>query len=110
MLKLENKYFLSGLFVIILLPFFIFFGITGIRFIVGFVLMITPIVLFLNLFDLELDEKLIIGTFISIPFFPLIVWYFNWVISSLRITIVITFLILTSLALTLNKLFKKENI
>ena len=101
---------LAVIVVLFLLIFFIFFQTTGIRFVIGFLLMPLPFFLIINRFNLDFDEKVIFSIFISIISFPLLVWYINYfLIPSLRITILAIFLILLGLGIIIRKT-KKENI
>ena len=105
------KYALLAIVVAILLViFFVFFQITGIRFIIGFLLMPLPFFLVLDKFKLDFDEKVIFSMFISLISFPLLVWYTNYfLVPSLRIAIFVVFFILIVIGILIRK-FKKENI
>ena len=93
---------------IILLFSFILFGLTGVRTILGIlILLFLPFYLILNNFNLDELEKIFFSFFIGIALFPLFVWYLNKIVPSLRVTIILTFIILISISLFLRRKFRK---
>lgn len=75
------------------------FGITGIRTMLGWlVFYFMPFYLVLNNFNLDSDEKVFFAFFLSIGLYPLLVWYVDRIILSLRISIVISSLLLVGIS------------
>lgn len=85
------------------------FGVTGLRLVAGMIFMIFPALILLNQFSLDTEEEIILSIFLSMVFFPLLVWYANWLIPSLRVTIIIIFLLLLFGALAARKIIKERN-
>lgn len=78
------------------------FGITGIRTILGIILIfILPVYLILDYFALPNDEKLFFSLFTGLGIIPLIIWLMNIAIYSLRASIIIIFLILLTIGILL---------
>lgn len=97
-----------GVIIAILLFFFILFKLTGLKLIIGIGLFyILPFYLILDRFDLDKTEKLVFSFFIGIGIFPAIVYYLGILFNSIRIAIVITFVLLLIIGLLLRK-FKKK--
>lgn len=105
----KNLFISIGSIGVILLFVSYLFGIPGLRLIAGFILMIFPSLIVLNQFSLDTEEEIIISIFLSLIFFPLMVWYTNWIIPSLRVTIVVVFFLLLFSALALGKILKARN-
>ena len=106
MLKLaisKNLLISLGIVAVILLFASYLFGVTGLRLIAGFILMTIPAIILLNQFSLDTEEEVIISVFLSLVFFPLLVWYLNWIVPSLRVTIGIVFFLLLFGALAARK-------
>lgn len=105
-MKNKNIYLGLGALVCVLLESFILFGFTGLKTVAGLlVLFILPAYMILDNFDLETGEKLFFSFFIGIGIFPLLVWYANRIVPSLRVSILITAIVVILLGLFLK--FKK---
>lgn len=109
MTKLGKK----RLFIIFSIAFCLFalvlFGITGLRTILGLLLVyLLPIYLILDNFDLEFEEKIIFSLFISFSVYSLIVYWLSFLLSSIRISIVVTFVILIVIGLLIRKFKNKK--
>jgi len=105
---LKKNNLIIGIIIVILIFFFILFGLTGLKLIIGIgLLYILPFYLILDKFNLEKTEKLIFSFFIGIGIFPSIVYYLGMFFNSLRIAIVVTFVLLLALGLILRKIKKK---
>jgi len=107
-MKINNKNLAIAALLMILLLSFILFGVTGFRTIFGmFLLLFLLIYLILSNFKLGGDEKIFFSFFIGIALFPLLVWYLNRIVPSLRVTILVTFILLILIGLFLRKRFRK---
>ena len=85
------------------------FGITGVRTILGIVVaFIVPVYLLLDYFDLKEDERIFFSLFVGIGIVPLIVWVVNRVIYSLKLSLVITVIVLIVAGLYLKSIKKKR--
>ena len=105
---MKKNNLIIGIIIVILIFFFILFGLTGLKLIIGIgLLYILPFYLILDKFNLEKTEKLIFSFFIGIGIFPSIVYYLGMFFNSLRIAIVVTFVLLLALGLILRKIKKK---
>jgi len=103
-LKIKNNLTI-GVIIIVLLFFFILFGLPGLKLIIGIgLLYVLPFFLILDRFDLEKTEKIVFSFFIGIGIFPSIVYYLGIIFNSIRIAIVVTFIILIAIGLLLKKL------
>ena len=72
--------YLAG--VLILLFYFTFFKITGLRFIIGvFLLYLLPVYLILDNFDLKRLEKVVFAFFISLGIYPSLVYWIGYFIG-----------------------------
>ena len=111
MLKLDSKNIIISFVIILVLGgiFSYLFGITGLRVLAGFILIILPTIIILNQFGLDTEEELILAVFLSIILFPLIVWYSNWIIPSLRVTIFIVFLVLLAISFGIRQFIHSKN-
>ena len=107
-IRIKKKGIIAGLILLILLLFFILFGVTGLRTIIGTILLFfVPFFLILNNFDLELDEKIIFSFFIGLGLFSTLTYWLGFLTGSLRISMVIVFFILSGVGLLIRK-FKKK--
>lgn len=103
------KISIVGLIVVIFFVFYLFGG-TGVRTILGMLLVFfIPFYLILNNFDLEQDEKVFFSFFIGLALYTVLVWYVNRVIPSMRISMLVTFLLLVFIGLMLKYLKKKKS-
>ena len=80
------------------------FGIAGLR-TVGFMLLIyfLPSYLIIRKLSIEKDEKVFFSFFIGIAMFPLLVWYLNRVVPSLRVAMIVMFVLSIGAGLFINK-------
>ena len=94
--------------VITLIFFTALFGIAGARTIIAIPLFFfLPFYLILNNFDLPAGEKIVFSFFIGLGIFSSFVYYIGLLVSSVRIAIVITFVILIAAAFLIKKIRKK---
>jgi len=104
----SNNKLAIGLVIAAIVFFFFLFGFTGVRTIVGFIFLIFPIYLILNNFELDQFEKIIFSIFIGIGIFPSIAYWLGLWFSSLLISVVVTFILLTLIRLLLMKVYKNK--
>lgn len=105
-MKIKNNLIIAV--IIVLLFFLILFGLSGLKLIIGIgLLYILPFYLILDKFNLDKTEKLFFSFFIGIGIFPSIVYYLGILFNSIRIAIVVTFILLLGLGLVLRKIKKK---
>lgn len=91
----------------IIIFFFTLFGLTGLKLTIGILLLyILPFYLILDKFNLEKTEKFCFSFFIGIGIFPAITYYLAVLFNSMRIAVIVTFIVLLSLGLILK--FIKE--
>jgi hypothetical protein len=88
-----NKFFLSFIFILLLGAYFVS-GIYGLKVVFILLFFTIPFYLILDLFDLNLTEKILSALFISLAFFSLIIYWINQIIFSYRYSIVISYIIL----------------
>ncbi len=102
-LKLGKKEVIIIISSMILLFFYSLFGITGIRFVIGFSLIFFfPTYLILSFFKIETEEKIILSIFLGMIIFPSITYGLGLLIS-LRLSILITFITLVLIGFLLKK-------
>ena len=99
----KTKITYLGIILLLMVVLFIPFNITGIKFVFGLIIIMSPFILLFNHLGMDFDEELIFGIFIGIVIFPLLVWYLNWFIPSLRITIFVVFFLLLFLVLAIRR-------
>ena len=93
--------------IVILFASYYIFGITGLRTIGGLILLFfLPVYLILDNFNIEKDEKIFFSLFIGIGIFPVIVFYLNRIIPSLRITLATAVIILSGIGISTRR-YKK---
>lgn len=103
-MKIKNN-LIIGVIIAVLLFFFILFSLTGLKLIIGIgLLYILPFYLILDRFDLDKTEKIVFSFFIGIGILPSIVYYLGILFNSIRIAIVVTFVLLILIGLILKKL------
>lgn len=88
--------------------FFAVFGVVGIRYLTGLFMLVLPFIILFHKFGLDTDEVIVSGIFTGLVLFPLLVWYFNWVVSSLTATIFVVFGLLLAVAFMVPS--RRENI
>ena len=81
---------------------FVFFGITGIRVVLGIIFVSLPFYLILNNFELAEGEKHIFSILLGLTIFPSLTYLFGLVIS-FRASIIVTFILLIIIAFVLRK-------
>ena len=105
-LKIENMGFIAIAVVIIMAFFYFILGFSGMMSALGIILLfIIPTYSILNNFNLEQDEKIIFSFFIGVGIFPSITYWIGNVIS-FRISILITFILLSAVGTSLYLLNK----
>jgi apolipoprotein N-acyltransferase len=108
-IKLGNKELIIGIGILMILFFQILFGITGVRTITGvFLFFFLPFYLILDNFNLERNEKIVFSFFMGLGIFSTFVYYLGILVGSIRIAMVITFILLMVVAIMLKK-FKKSS-
>jgi len=116
MIKMESKF--SKLFeeskfalfvgAIIVAFFFIVFGITGARTVLGFILLFfLPTYLIFKNFDIEPEEKIAFSFFIGLGIFPTFAYYLGLLVSSMRWSIAISFVLLMAIGIAFSKYYPK---
>ncbi len=106
--KLGAKETIAVISVITLSFFLVLFGITGARTIIAIPLFFfLPFYLILNNFELPAGEKIVFSFFIGLGIFSSFVYYISILVSSVRIAIAITFVILIAAAFLIKRLKKK---
>jgi len=86
----------------VLLVGWLLFGITGVRLIIGMLLLfVLPFYLILGYFELDTMERLFLGFFLGFGLVPIIIFYMNKIISSLKVSTLVTFLVLLAVGLFL---------
>ena len=109
--KIKDKGFaaflLACLLVILLFSYFLF-GITGIRVVLGIVLVSLPFYFILNTFNLEEGEKFVFSLLFGMTVFPSLVYALGFLVS-FKISILIIFIFLAIAAFLISKFRKKTN-
>ena len=110
-MKLEAKFgtkeALIVIGILVALFFFLVFGITGLRTIIGiFLLFSLPFYLILDYFNLDSDEKIIFSFFLGIGFYSALTYYLGLILKSLRVGMLISFVILMGIGILL--FYKKK--
>tara|TARA_Y100000310_G_scaffold331427_1_gene404981 strand:+ start:4582 stop:4920 length:339 start_codon:yes stop_codon:yes gene_type:complete len=108
-LKIHNKELIIGLAAAVLMFFLLLLGIPGIRTILGaFLCFFLPFYLIIDNFELETGEKIIFSFFIGVVFFSSLVYYLGILLGSVRIAIVVSFLLLTALGIFIRKFIRSS--
>jgi len=106
--KIEDKGILIGVGILIILFSLLLFGITGLRVVAGvFLLFLLPFYLILDNFELSFIEKILFSFFIGLGIFPSIVYGLALAINSIRLAIVIAFVLLVGIGLGI-KYYKRK--
>jgi|TARA_B100001964_G_C14209760_1_gene589902 hypothetical protein len=109
LLKIENLGFIGIIAAVVLVFFYFILGFSGMMAVLGIMLLfIFPIYLILDNFDLKQDEKIVFSFFLGVGIFPSLVYWPATVIS-LRLSIVISFVILVVVAYLVRKFYKKKS-
>lgn len=106
-IKLDKNFFRSEKFIVCAVLFLLglsffswLFGFTGLKVFLGLIfLFLLPFYIFIDKFDFESDEKLIFSFIISLGIFSAFVYYISFLVNSMKIAIIISTIILYSLAL-----------
>ena len=96
----ESMVFLLIIALSILIFSFVLFGATGIRVVLGIILVSSPFYLILNNFQIEQSEKFVFSVLLGLALFPSLVYIFGLVVS-FRIGIVAAFMLFLALAIFL---------
>ena len=99
----ELALFLSVIVLIILIFSFVLFGVTGIRFVFGIIIIWIPFYLILSNFELAIPEKFVFSFILGLTLFPSIVYLLGLLVS-FRIAIAVTFLLLIALFFLIKKI------
>ncbi|MFH1827825.1 MAG: hypothetical protein ABH824_01050 [Nanoarchaeota archaeon] len=113
--NLKLKFGMKELIILILLIssifFFINYKMTGLRLFIGsFLLFFLPFYIFLDSFDLPIEEKLIFSFFIGLGIVSILVFYLTKIFGSIRISLIIGFIVLMAGSLIFRYYYKKKNI
>jgi|TARA_B100001971_G_C18194958_1_gene540890 hypothetical protein len=107
LVKIGNREFGIGILALIIIFSFILFGFTGVKVVGGAILLFfLPFYLILDNFDIEFGEKIVFSFFMGIGVFSIFVYYLGFVVNSIRVAIVVTFLLLVGVGLGLKKFGK----
>lgn len=111
--KLKMRLGIKELTILILIVSFAFFYFTynwiGLRLFIGSLLLFfVPFYIFLDSFDLAVEEKLIFSFFIGIGVVPVLVFYFTRILVSLRLSMLVCFILLIIGSLVFRKFYKKN--
>lgn len=99
--------YLSLALAVVLVFSFFFFGITGLRVVLGIALVSIPFYLINDCFQLSYGEKFVFSIIMGTTIFPSIVYILGLFIS-FRISILVTFLALLLMAMVLRKFKPKD--
>jgi len=107
----KMKFGIKELIILILIASLVFFFLNyswiGVRLCIGILLLyFIPFYIFLDSFNLAIEEKLIFSFFISIGLIPLIVYYISRLLVSVRLSILVSFLILIVGSFIFRKFYK----
>lgn len=107
-MELKSDYIVNGIgTLIVALFFYIFFGFTGLRTILGIIIFfLVPFYLFFNNFELDKSEKIILAFFCGITIFPSLVYFLGFVIP-FRISMLAVFALICGISLLIRKFYKK---
>jgi len=96
----ESMVFLLIIALSVLVFSFVLFGTTGIRVVLGIILVSLPFYLILNNFQIEQSEKFVFSVLLGLTLFPSLVYIFGLVVS-FKIGIVAAFVLFLLLAIFL---------
>ncbi len=85
---------MAGILIVSILFLWIALDFSIARFLIALILVSAPFYYFLGRFEMEIMEKIIFSLFLSIGIIPTIVYPLTLIIGSLRVTIVLVFIIL----------------
>lgn len=103
-MKITNKKILGICVFLVFLSSFFIFGFLGVKTILVIIMLFfLPSYSILSYFKLEEDEKIFFSFFIGLGLFPLAVWYVDRMLVSLKLSTVLTFLIVVSVGVFLNR-------
>lgn len=109
-LKLGKREVLIGSILLVLLFFYLLFGITGLRTFIGVVLFFfVPFFIILSNFNLELEEKILFSFFIGIGFFSTLTYWLGFLVGSLRISIILVFSALIVIGIVIKFVKKRKS-
>ena len=86
----------------VLIFFFVLFGITGARLVLGIAFLSLPFYLIFDSFNLASGEKFVFSTLLGITIFPSLV-YITGLVISFRISIIVIFVILLIISFSVRK-------
>jgi uncharacterized membrane protein len=102
----DNIFFIT-LTISILLLFSIFFGAEGLRLVLGLLIFIfLPPYIVITCFEFDQIEKIIFSFFIGLGLFPTFVFYIAIPLSSMKLSILVSFILLLSFALIFSRKYK----
>ncbi len=103
-LFVKNNYKMIGLvFAVLFLPFFVFFGVTGIRTFIGIIfLFFLPLFLIIYSLSLDLDEKVFFSLFLGLIIFSQLLWYVDRIIHNIYWSSIIMGLLLYGVGIYLS--------
>jgi len=94
----DNVFYIIAILLVTLSGLFLF-GMVGLRTLFGIIAMAFPAHLLIGLFGIKGEERLIFAVFAGIALFPLAVFYLNRFVPSLRLSILLVFIVLTAAGL-----------
>ena len=108
-MKMKNIYMQYASLLIIFIFAGYLFGLSGLKLFLGyFFALFLPVYIILKTIDIGEIERIFFSFFIGLIYFPLLVWYINRIVPSLRVTILVTFILLILIGLFLRKRFRKS--
>ena len=106
--KLKDNQFAILMFLIAAAFFFVLLGLAGLRTFLGFVfLFFLPTYLIFRNFDIESEEKIAFSFLVGLGLFPTFVYYLGLLISSMRWSIAISFVLLMAIGIAFTKYYPK---
>lgn len=98
--KIKITYIVSYL--VILIFFIVFFNVIGLRMILGLSLIVLPFFMILRYFNLPFEENIIYSLFLALVFYPVLVYYVGIMDGSIRLAMLIVFIVLFIYGLIIN--------
>jgi len=110
LVEIKSKYVYAALVLIVLAFFFWLFKLNGLLIIAGiFLFFFLPYYIIMKNLDLTQPEKIFFSFFIGWGLFPTVVYYLAIVLSSMKLSVLVSFLLLLTISLILNwKLSKNK--